>query len=123
VFSIRYFKARLAPVLFTSVGWQGVKVVGFADDDPLSGESNAYVATYNRTVLVVFQGSHNLPNWLYDFDFPKIPYPPVLGSYVHQGFYDGFYWLQPQMRNLTEIALSKHCIGCTEVCERGVLIW
>lgn len=88
--------------------------MGFAHDDPFSGEARAFVATVNRTVLVVFEGSHNVPNWLYDFDFLKVPYPPILGSYVHAGFYTAYLNLKPQTRALVDKALSV-CTQCDNI--------
>jgi predicted lipase len=100
-------------------GWcqlnPGVHLVGFADDDPFDGEADAFVAAVNQTVLVSFQGSHNAPNWLYDFDFLKVPYPPILGSFVHAGFYNAFEYLKPQVRALVDRALSTVCKSCTTI--------
>lgn len=65
--------------------------------------------------MVAFQGSHDLPNWILDFDFPLIPYAPVLLTKVHQGFYLGWRNINEKVREMVDTAFSKYCKDCTDL--------
>ena len=86
-------------------------------------ESQGYIG-YNpadNQIIIAFRGSSNLPNWIADLDFKKIPYPPCSGCEVHEGFYNVWLgqkkYLDGPLLNLTKahpsatILVTGHSLG------------
>eukprot|EP01084_Bolivina_argentea_P234959 395517_1 len=46
---------------------------------------------YNQ-IVISFRGTHNIEDWMDDFDFIQVKYPGVTGGYIHKGFYDS--WME-----------------------------
>lgn len=59
-------------------------------------------------IVISFRGTHNIFDWLDDFDIIKVPYPGVSGGEVHQGFYTAWKELKAGVMNATTILMDKY---------------
>ena len=67
-----------------------------------------YDTEYSQ-IVVSFRGTHNIFDWIDDFEYEQIPYPGVNGGLVHKGFYDS--WtkeLYPVLFNVTTELMDKY---------------
>jgi len=60
-----------------------------------------------KQIVISFRGSSNFIDWLDDFDYTLVSYPWVMDGQVHQGFYDAWGHLSPQVMEATTELMSK----------------
>eukprot|EP00742_Colponemidia_sp_Colp-10_P017845 GILJ01020563.1.p1 GENE.GILJ01020563.1~~GILJ01020563.1.p1 ORF type:complete len:258 (-),score=34.42 GILJ01020563.1:53-763(-) len=62
-----------------------------------------------QQIVVAIRGSENIQNWIDDFTFDQVPYPPCGGScMVHQGFFEVYTALAVNMLPAVKAALLRH---------------
>jgi hypothetical protein len=107
---------------------QGVYTNGSFDAQGFSGYSPA-----DDAIIVAFRGSSNIPNWIADFDFKKMPYPDPScpgGCEVHTGFFQVYLELaapllqdvQTLVRNhpASRMIVTGHSLGAAVSLHAGV---
>jgi len=73
-------------------------------------------------IIVSFRGSHNIPNWIDDFDTISISYPGVKNGEVHRGVYqswleDLYPYVMPAVKSImnrkkeVNVVVSGHSLG------------
>ncbi|KAF7726539.1 hypothetical protein EC973_008670 [Apophysomyces ossiformis] len=73
-------------------------------------DTNGYIARSEKKkqIYVVFRGTVSTVNWLADFTFIPINYPPVKGAKVHAGFYKSYQEVSKKVITLVQQQLDEH---------------
>lgn len=89
--------------------YDGIAV--FDKVETLAGVSYS-VKEYDDCLAIVFEGSHDMPDWLHDFQAIMIRPPSLNGIGVHQGFYNGLETvLSALIPTLKPIIITGHSLG------------
>ncbi|ORY98913.1 lipase [Syncephalastrum racemosum] len=77
-----------------------------------------------KYIYIVFRGSNSIRNFVADFIFDKIDYPPVKGTKVHKGFYKSYMEVQKELvrtfmdefnsHSDYKVALTGHSMGAAQ---------
>ncbi len=57
-------------------------------------------------IVVSYEGSHDVANWIENINFLKTPYEDVSGAAVHRGFYQGAQLVQDDYRLAVDTLLT-----------------
>lgn len=93
--------------------------VGSAYDDITQAFGYVGFLESNKTIVVAFEGSETVMNWLTDFDFIKKPYPAFPNASVHEGFNFAWNQLKTQIYGHVNKILAEDCPSCTHVMWAG----
>ncbi|ORY98916.1 lipase [Syncephalastrum racemosum] len=89
----------------------------------LVSDTNAMVVRDDdkKYIYIVFRGSNSIRNFIADFVFEKIDYPPVKGTKVHKGFYNSYMEVQKDLmatfmdqfndHSNYKVAVTGHSLG------------
>lgn len=81
-----------------------VHVVTFDDAQAYTGWDAS-----RQEIVVAFRGSSNIPNWISDLTYEKVPYPPCAGACdVHEGFFSLWTGLAPLILPSVRSMLAAH---------------
>lgn len=61
-----------------------------------------------NAVIVAFRGSNNIQNWILNIDTGRSTYSLCSGCSVHSGFYSGYNFVAPAMKNAVQNLKAKY---------------
>ena len=59
-----------------------------------------------NTIIISFRGSSNIPNWIENLNFEKVPYLFCLRCEIHTGFYADYIAVASQLTNAVQAILK-----------------